>query len=138
MKKIATRVTAVAVLALLGTGSAFAHHATAALYETTKPFSVTGVVEKIEWMNPHIYIYLSVTDEKGQVTQWGLETLPPLMMTRAGIKRSAITVGQKATASGFRAKDAGVTRIWPLKLTFDDGRVLQLMDENEGRAKFGG
>jgi hypothetical protein len=60
------------------------------------------------------------------------------MMTRAGVKRDAVLVGQKLVASGFRAKDANVARVWPLKLTFDDGRVLQLMDENEAHDKFGG
>jgi hypothetical protein len=138
MKTIATRIAAVAVLALLGTLPALAHHATGAVYDASKSFSVTGVVEKIEWINPHIYIYLNVTDEKGQVTRWALECLPPGMMTRAGVKRDAVLVGQKLVASGFRAKDANVARVWPLKLTFDDGRVLQLMDENEAHDKFGG
>jgi Family of unknown function (DUF6152) len=128
MRTIVTRAAAILVLGLLAALPARAHHALAALVDTSKMVDVTGVVDRIEWVNPHIYFYINVTDDQGKVTRWALESLPPAMMSRAGIKRDAVQIGQKITATGFNSLEKPLQ--WPIKLTFEDGHVLQLMDPN--------
>ena len=56
---------------LLTAGVALAHHAYAAEFDLSKPVKLTGVVTRVEWTNPHIWIYIDVKDETGKVTNWG-------------------------------------------------------------------
>ena len=63
---------------------ALAHHAYTAEFDTTKPVKLTGVVTKLEWSNPHIWIYLDVKDDKGNVTNWGFSASPPGMLLQKG------------------------------------------------------
>ncbi len=57
--------------------AAFAHHAYTAEFDTTKPIKLTGVLTKLEWTNPHIWLYLDVKDENGKITNWGFSASPP-------------------------------------------------------------
>ncbi len=97
------RLTALAFV--VASSTAFAHHAYTAEFDTTKPVKVTGTVSKLEWSNPHIWIYLDVKDEKGNVTNWGFSASPPGMLLRRGITKSSLKVGDVLTISGHRAKD---------------------------------
>jgi hypothetical protein len=131
MKKLVFGIAAIAAGALLAPSPMMAHHALASQFDTSKTAKVTGVIEKVDWVNPHIYIMMDVTDEKGQVSRWSMETLPPAMMKRAGVRREAVAVGAKATAWGYPGRDATKNVLWPLSLTFEDGKVLQLMQPNQ-------
>ena len=130
MKALTPRTFAIVVLALVVVSPALAHHSVAGVFDISKPMTVTGVVEKVDWINPHIAIYLGVTDAKGVKTTWTLETFPPAFFKRANVSRTAIPVGEKLTAEGFPGKEAP-TRVWPMKLTFYDGKVLQLEKEDK-------
>ena len=66
-----------------------AHHSFAAEYDGGKPVTVTGTVARIDWQNPHIYLYLDVKDDQGAVAQWKFEGYPPNMLVRQGWKRDA-------------------------------------------------
>lgn len=90
---------------IAASGIGFAHHAYTAEFDTTKPVKVTGTVSKLEWSNPHIWIYLDVKDDKGNVTNWGFSASPPGMLTRRGITKNSIKQGDVLTISGHRAKD---------------------------------
>ncbi len=94
-----------ALALLVSSAVAFAHHAYTAEFDTTKPVKVTGTVSKLEWSNPHIWIYLDVKDDKGNVTNWGFSASPPGMLTRRGITKNSIKQGDVLTISGHRAKD---------------------------------
>jgi hypothetical protein len=85
--------------------AALAHHAYAAEFDLTKPVKLTGVVTRVEWTNPHIWIYIDVKDETGKVTNWGFSASPPGMLQRRGITRKSLSVGDTLTISGHRAKD---------------------------------
>jgi len=82
-----------------------AHHSFAAEYDSAKPVTVTGVVTRIEWTNPHAYIYVDVTDKDGKVTSWGFEMGPPHMLQRAGWKKNSLSIGEQVTVDGWIARN---------------------------------
>jgi hypothetical protein len=83
-----------------------AHHSFAAEFDSTKPVNLTGVVTKVEWMNPHTYFYIDVKDpESGKVTNWACEMGSPNGLTRQGWTRNTLRVGMVVTMEGTRAKD---------------------------------
>jgi hypothetical protein len=111
---------ALASLLLLPIASS-AHHAYTAEFDTTKPIKLTGVLTKLEWSNPHIWLYLDVKDDNGKVTNWGFSASPPGMLTRRGITKSSLKIGETLTISGHRAKD-GSNNSSGNVVTFADGR----------------
>jgi uncharacterized protein DUF6152 len=83
-----------------------AHHSFGAEYDANKPITVTGVLTKIEWTNPHSFIFIDVTDEKGTVANWKLEGYPPNVLYRNGWKKdTTMKVGDKITVTGWHARD---------------------------------
>jgi hypothetical protein len=111
-------------------GTAFAHHSVAGQFDSSKPVQLTGVISKIDWINPHIYIHLDVKDDKGAVTTWRLETLPTAMMRKAGLtSQMLIADGAKVTANAILARDGTQQLAWVSKLTYEDGHYYQLAGE---------
>jgi hypothetical protein len=88
----------VAALALVG------HHSLAADFDTSKPITITGRVTKIEWLNPHVHIYLDV---KGR--PWSVEMGSPNGLSQRGWTTKTLKIGDSVTVDGSRAKDAGNT-----------------------------
>jgi len=109
---------------LAAAASLGAHHSFAAEYDGSKPVTVMGTVAKIDWQNPHIYLYLDVKDDQGAVAQWKFEGYPPNMLVRQGWKRDVtLKVGDSITVFGWRARldpHQGAAR----EVTFADGRRL--------------
>jgi hypothetical protein len=103
--------------------AAFSHHSFSAEYDATKPVTVTGVVKKVEWQNPHIWFYVEVKDETGKVTTWGFSGGPPGMLARRGITKDVLKVGDVIKVEGFRAKD-GSNNGSGGNVTFADGRKV--------------
>ena len=81
-----------------------AHHSFAAEFDASKPIKLTGTVTKIEWMNPHTYFYIDVT-ENGKTENWGMEMGSPNGLMRQGWTRNSMKVGDSVTVEGSRAKD---------------------------------
>jgi hypothetical protein len=91
---------------MLASVPAMAHHSFAVEFDSAKPIKLTGAVTKIEWMNPHAYFYIDVTDEKtGKVTNWGLEMGSPNGLMRQGWTRNSMKIGDVITVEGSAAKD---------------------------------
>ena len=109
------------ILVLLAPAALLAHHAYTAEFDTTKPVKLTGVLTKLEWSNPHIWIYLDVKDDQGKVTNWGFSASPPGMLTRRGITKSSLKTGEILTISGHRAKDGSNNASGNI-VKFADGR----------------
>lgn len=85
---------------------AFAHHSFAAEFDADKEISLGGIVTKIEWTNPHVWVYFNVRDEQsGQVTNWGAELGPPHQLQRRGWRRDTLTIGTEIEVDGFLARN---------------------------------
>lgn len=81
-----------------------AHHSFDAEYDRNKKVTISGTVTKLEWMNPHIWIYVDAKDEQGNVTRWQCEGGPPNSLSRSGWTRNAVKPGDQVTIDGFLAK----------------------------------
>lgn len=98
------------VLLLAGAQSIVAHHSFAAEFDASKTFKFTGPVTKVEWMNPHTFFYIDVTDEKTKkVTNWAMEMGSPNGLMRNGWTRNSMKVGEVVTVEGSMAKDGSPT-----------------------------
>ena len=84
---------------------AAAHHSFPAQYDIAKPITLTGKVTKVEWTNPHIFIYIDVPDDKGAVVNWALEMGGPNALLRLGWKRDSLKADDLITVEGSLARD---------------------------------
>ncbi len=79
----------------VATTASYAHHSFGAEFDSTKPIKLQGVVTRLEWTNPHVYLWVDSKDAKtGKVTQWGFEMGPPHMLQKAGWKKNSLTLGE--------------------------------------------
>jgi hypothetical protein len=91
--------------ALLAATPLLAHHSFAAEYDSKKPVTLKGIVTKVDWMNPHVYFYVDVKDDKGAVVNWGCEMGPPNGLQRSGWTKNTMKVGDEVVVDGTLAKD---------------------------------
>ena len=90
---------------LTATLSVSAHHAFSAEFDSEKPVKLTGSVTKLDWTNPHAWIYVDVKDESGKVANWGFELASPNGLMRNGWTRFSLKPGDVVTIEGSRAKN---------------------------------
>ena len=103
-----------------------AHHSFAAEFDASKPVTLNGSVTKVEWQNPHIWVYLDVKDDQGRVEPWQCEGGAPNTLTRNGWSKDTLKFGEQVTIEGALAKDGSKTC---------NMRVVKLPD---GRSVFAG
>lgn len=108
-----------------GATPAFAHHSQAAEFDLHSVVTLNGVISKVDWMNPHVYIYLDVKDDKGQVTTWALESLPTRFYHNLGLSKAMLGEGQQVTVLIRPAKIEGKPLGWVLKITYPDGHAYE-------------
>jgi hypothetical protein len=114
---------AFAAVCLLWAVPVLAHHAFAAEYDGTKPLSLKGTVTKVEWVNPHIWIYIDVKGADGKVAEWAVECGAPNALMRRGWRRDSLPIGVEIKVDGYHAKN-GKNMANAANFTFSDGRVL--------------
>jgi len=109
----------------------WAHHAFAAEFDAKRPVKLRGTISKMEWINPHSWIHISVKNPDGTSTDWMIEGGTPNTLFRRGITKDSLAVGTEILVDGFQAKD-GSNRANGRDITFPDGRKLFLGSGNAG------
>jgi len=112
------------------TAPARSHHSETAEFNPDAPVKVTGTIVKVEWLNPHVWFYVDVKDEKGNVTTWGFSGAPPGALMRRGITKEVLKIGSVVNVEGARARD-GSNNASSRSVTFADGRNV-FTATNEG------
>jgi hypothetical protein len=102
---------------------ASAHHSFAAEFDAGKPITLTGVVTRIDWMNPHVWFYINVKDDEAGTTRWGCEMGAPHQLQGRGWLRETMKIGDVVTVEGSLARD-GTKRANARVVTTADGRRL--------------
>jgi Family of unknown function (DUF6152) len=108
---------------LLAAAPIFAHHSNAAMYDADKRTVIKGEVTKVQWTNPHSYIYIDVKDASGNVVNWALEGFPPNTLLRTGWKTSMIKTGDVLSVEGATARD-GSNHLLAREITLPDSQKL--------------
>ncbi|HWY47197.1 MAG TPA: DUF6152 family protein [Bryobacteraceae bacterium] len=115
---------------------ASAHHAFAAEFDAKKDIKVSGTITKLEWTNPHAWLYVDVKDESGKRTNWSFELGSPNGLIRHGWRRTSLKEGDQVIIEGFAAKDGSNTAN-AHSVTLPDGRKVFAGSQgpDEGPAK---
>jgi hypothetical protein len=100
-----------------------AHHSVPGQFDTSKPITLKGVITKVDWINPHIYVHMDVKEPNGTTATWALSTLPTAMMRRAGLTRETLQgkPGEEVTINAVPARDGSQHLGWINKITYADG-----------------
>jgi hypothetical protein len=101
----------------------FAHHSTA-MYNMANPVTVTGVVKRFEWQNPHAYIYLEVTDQSGKKVEWQIEMMSLNHLKSYGWLHDTVKPGDVITCTGGAAKSGDPAMLSSL-IKLPDGRMIK-------------
>lgn len=105
----------------LSTTQVFAHHSFAAEFDANQPITLTGTLTKMEWVNPHGWIYLDVKGPEGKVENWAVEASAPNALLRRGLRKTDFPIGAEVVVKGYRAKNGSPTANGQ-SVTFKDGR----------------
>jgi hypothetical protein len=130
----------VSVLLAIGVvlgGPVLAHHSVPGTFDVNKTTVIRGAVSKVDWINPHIYIYVDVKDGSGAVTTYKVETLPTNHMRRAGVTRADMLEGAKAGAVTVHMYPAlkNPAAGFLLRITFAGGHFYHLFGEDSEIAR---
>ena len=119
---------AVLTVLLVTASAAIAHHSVSGQFDTSKSLTLKGSISKVEWINPHIYVYLDVREADGTVATWALETLPTRIMRQAGLSKETVmgSPGELVTVVVVPAREGTKHVAWISKITYADGRYYTL------------
>ena len=115
-----------ALLGLLLGMPAFAHHSITAEFSPGKEFTVTGVLTRVDWTNPHIYWFVEVKDESGKVETYAFQGGPPGMYHRVGLRKADWIIGEVVTVTAIAAKDGTKTLGFGELVKYSDGHSIVL------------
>jgi uncharacterized protein DUF6152 len=108
-----------------------AHHSFAAEFDAKQPVLFKGTVTKMEWINPHVWIHMNVTQPNGKTEAWMVEGGAPTVLFRRGFSKTSLQAGTQIVVDGYRAKD-GTNKMNAREITFADGRRLFAGSEGTG------
>jgi hypothetical protein len=130
MNRNLQRVVVACVALLLTSIPAIAHHSVQAEFKINQKTTVTAVITRIDWINPHTYFYLDAKDADGTVQKWTGESYPTGFFHRAGITRNMFNVGDTVTIVMFLAKDGTKNYGWIHTMILPSGRTITF-DNND-------
>lgn len=121
---IATRTLWLAALAVPAAG--LAHHSLSGQFDTARSFDISGTVSRVDWVNPHTYVYVDVKQPNGSLVTYKLESLPVAMMRKAGLsKGDLVGDGKPVAIKAHPARNGDATLGYLLHLRLADGREIQ-------------
>src|SRR5437764_3947359 len=109
-----------------------AHHAFGSEFDANSPVLLKGKIVRIEWVNPHTWIHVEVTDDKGEKEVWMIEGGSPNTLLRRGANKNTFPVGTDVVVDGYQARDHSEKRANARNVTFPDGRKLFLGSTGSG------
>src|SRR5580658_950182 len=111
----------------------FAHHSVSAEFDLSQRITLEGRVTKVEWMNPHVYVYVDVNAD-GKTANWACETAGPNTLARQGWSRSSLKIGDRITVVGFKARD-GYNVASAREIVLSNGRKVFVGSPYDGGPK---
>jgi hypothetical protein len=111
------------LISALMTAPAIAHHSTS-MYDMANPVTVTGVVKRFEWTNPHAFVYVEVKDEKGNLVEWEVEMMSLNHLRGYGWTRNTVKPGEVISCTGGAAK-SGTPSMISSYMKLGDGRMIK-------------
>jgi len=121
-------------LMAVATAPAAGHHSFAAEFDAKQPVLFKGTVTKMEWINPHVWIHMNVTQPNGKTEAWMVEGGAPTVLFRRGFSKTSLQAGTQIVVDGYRAKD-GTNKMNAREITLADGRKLFAGSDGTGAAR---
>ena len=137
MRVIYASLAAGAVALLLYAVPAVAHHAFGAEFDPDAPIRLEGTIVRVEWVNPHSWIHIEVTEDDGSKVVWMVEGGTPNVLQRRGLRRDCLPIGTVLIVDGYQAKDHSLARANGRDITFTDGRKFFLGSSGTGAPEDG-
>jgi Family of unknown function (DUF6152) len=132
-----SRLTAAVVgIGLLLAKPGWAHHSFAAEYDVNQPVMLKGTLTKMDWVNPHGWLYVDVTEPDGKVVHWEIEAGNPNALLRRGLRTTDFPAGVEVVISAYRSK-SGTSRANGRTVKFADGRDFFLGSSGNGAPQDG-
>ena len=107
-----------------------AHHSFAAEFDSNRSVTIEGVITKVDWINPHGWIHMDVTNKDGQVEHWDIQTESPSALRKAGMNRENMgKPGEKVKVLAYGAKDGTKYLAIVRVITYENGLVFRMIDD---------
>ena len=119
-------------LSLVVSTATLGHHAFGGEFDPNKPVLLKGPIVKVEWVNPHAWIHVEVSEPDGSKKIWMVEGGTPNTLLRRGITRDSLKIGTILIVDGYQARDHSLLRANGRNITFPDGRKLFLGSSGTG------